>query len=131
MPSTITLDIDIDTILDAALTALLRSTMDLETGDPLNVEFNTDDVAAEARAELREEIEAFVEDNAEHIHAALGAGLGYSQESVGCDIALTRNHHGAGFWDRGLEATGTHLTDAAHSMGSFELFPHPDGRLHV
>jgi len=39
----------------------------------------------------------------------------------GHDLALTRNRHGAGFWDRGLPGdAGEVLTDWAHSLGSKE-----------
>jgi hypothetical protein len=37
--------------------------------------------------------------------------------SAGHDFALTRNRHGAGFWDRGLGDLGARLTDAAHAYG--------------
>lgn len=35
----------------------------------------------------------------------------------GHDFALTRNHHGAGFWDRGYGALGDTLTAAAYAYG--------------
>jgi hypothetical protein len=35
----------------------------------------------------------------------------------GCDFALTRNHHGLGFWDRGYGDAGKALTRAAHAYG--------------
>lgn len=37
--------------------------------------------------------------------------------SVGIDFHLTRNHHGAGFWDRGTGAAGERLTANAHPYG--------------
>lgn len=40
----------------------------------------------------------------------------------GHDLALTRNHHGAGFWDRGLGDAGDVLTEWAHMLGGLELF---------
>lgn len=40
----------------------------------------------------------------------------------GHDLALTRNHHGAGFWDRGLGDAGDVLTDWAHSLGTLNVF---------
>ena len=36
---------------------------------------------------------------------------------AGGDFALTRNHHGAGYWDRGVGAVGDRLTSAAHVYG--------------
>jgi hypothetical protein len=35
----------------------------------------------------------------------------------GHDFWLTRNRHGAGFWDRGYGDVGRRLTDAAHVYG--------------
>lgn len=46
---------------------------------------------------------------------------GYSPARAGHDFYLTRNHHGAGFWDRGLDQTGDDLTDAAHAYGESDL----------
>ena len=110
---------DIDSIFDATVEALLRSTTDIETEQTLIEDFGPDDLSDEARKELREEIESFLEENAEDLQAALDSGTGYSEGHIGQDIALTRNHHGAGFWDRGLGAVGTRLTDAAHNLGAF------------
>lgn len=41
---------------------------------------------------------------------------------AGHDFALTRNHHGAGFWDRGLGDVGDKLTDLAHAYGERTLY---------
>lgn len=35
----------------------------------------------------------------------------------GVDFWLTRNGHGAGFWDRGYGSVGERLTEAAHAYG--------------
>lgn len=37
--------------------------------------------------------------------------------SAGIDFHLTRNRHGAGFWDRGTGDIGRRLTDNAHPYG--------------
>lgn len=39
----------------------------------------------------------------------------------GHDFALTRNGHGAGFWDRGYGPVGDRLTDAAESYGEADI----------
>lgn len=48
---------------------------------------------------------------------------GYSDDDLaGHDFALTRNHHGAGFWDRGLPGDlGDKLTKIAQSFGDASL----------
>lgn len=50
----------------------------------------------------------------------------YSMNRAGTDYWLTRNRHGAGFWDRGLEQLGTELTAAAHADGSLDLYRSDD-----
>lgn len=49
----------------------------------------------------------------------------------GHDFYLTRNHHGAGFWDRGYTpALGRILTDAAHACGEDNWYVGDDGRVY-
>lgn len=43
---------------------------------------------------------------------------GITPESFGHDFQLTRNGHGAGFWDRGYGEDGTYLTDMTRPSGS-------------
>ena len=45
------------------------------------------------------------------------------------DFWLTRNGHGAGYWDRGLE-TGDALSDAADTFGSADLYVGDDGLIY-
>lgn len=54
--------------------------------------------------------------NQADLAAAYAAGR-YSEESAGIDFWLTRERHGAGFWDRGLGELGNRLTAAAHAYG--------------
>jgi hypothetical protein len=43
------------------------------------------------------------------------------------DFWLTRNHHGAGFWDRGLGDLGDVLTAFAHLEGERDTYLGDDG----
>jgi hypothetical protein len=53
-------------------------------------------------------------------------GLG----GIGHDLWLTRNHHGAGFWDRGYsKECADKLTNAAHSLKEVDLFINDDMKL--
>ena len=48
------------------------------------------------------------------------------------DFWLTRNHHGAGFWDDDYpEPLGQKLTDLAHSFGECDLYIGDDGKLYL
>ena len=46
----------------------------------------------------------------------------YTMEQVGHDLWLTRNGHGAGFWDRGLGELGDELSELATACGSSDLY---------
>lgn len=48
------------------------------------------------------------------------AGQGNVWAYFGHDYMLTRDHHGVGFWDRGLGELGDYLTDVAESNGGSE-----------
>jgi hypothetical protein len=69
---------------------------------------------------LRQDARDFLSD--EHterlVRAAVRRLPGYSFESAGIDYALTRNGHGAGYWDRGLGVLGEALTQLARPYGS-------------
>lgn len=51
---------------------------------------------------------------------------------VAHDFWLTRNHHGAGFWDGDYpEAISKQLTDLAHSYGQCDLYVGDDNQIHA
>lgn len=58
---------------------------------------------------------------------------GLDARRAGCDFWLTRNRHGAGYWDEGyresaeINAALTRLTDAAHAYGTADLYVGDDG----
>lgn len=99
-----------------------------ETADPVPMDHDhgPDDLAPETLAEMREDCAAFLADNRDDLNAT-GAG----PEQWGHDFWLTRNHHGAGFWDRGYGPIGDRLTDAAHVYGEVDLYVGDDGRIYA
>lgn len=58
-------------------------------------------------------------------------GYSYGPGSAGHDFWLTRNHHGAGFWDRGLGEVGNMLTTAAHKWPEVDLYVGDDGLVYA
>lgn len=56
---------------------------------------------------------------------------GLDEEQCGHDFWLTRNYHGAGFWDRGLGKVGQRLTDAAHAYAECDLYVGDDGLIYL
>jgi hypothetical protein len=101
-------------------TALWASTND--DGEPLDG--GDYDLADEAREQLKADAKSFYENHAELLETV-------DDEQAGHDFWLTRNRHGAGFWDRGLGELGQKLTDAAHTYGSSDLYIGDDGKVYV
>jgi hypothetical protein len=94
-------------------------------GKPLDENYGPDDLAPEARAGMERECASFI--------AASGVegSDNWNAEQAGHDFWLTRNGHGAGFWDRGHGAEGDALSKVAKSYGSSDLYIGDDGLLYV
>lgn len=86
------------------------------------------EVAEDALKQMHTEAAEFYEANLAPLTEAVNAGRPW--DHLGHDLALTRNHHGAGFWDRGLGELGDHLTEMAHPMGEAHLYVGDDGLVH-
>ena len=54
----------------------------------------------------------------------------YTADQAGHDFALTRNGHGAGFWDRDLGDIGEMLTEYCKPYGESYLYFGDDGKLY-
>ncbi len=108
-----------------------------ETADnpcPLDDNYGPDDVSAEALREIRRECVDFLRDAGERdgrYRSILADVADLDPEQVGHDFYLTRNRHGAGFWDRGLGDVGDRLTQACRAYGTSELYVGDDGALYV
>lgn len=87
-------------------------------------DWTIDDIAPDAIQDAIADCAAFQIDNGADLEHAGDA------ERNGIDFWLTRNHHGAGFWDRGYGAVGDRLTDAAHAYGEADLYRGDDGKLY-
>lgn len=55
----------------------------------------------------------------------------YTMARAGHDFWLTRNGHGAGFWDRGLGPVGNRLSDDAKSFGSCDMYRGDDKKIYL
>ena len=55
----------------------------------------------------------------------------FDERQMGHDFWLTRNGHGAGFWDRGLEALGKDLTKVAKTFGTCDLYVNECGMVAI
>ena len=59
--------------------------------------------------------------------------IGYGCARAAHDFWLTRNHHGAGFWDTGRwpEEDGKKMTEYAHKAGEVTLYVGDDGKVYA
>jgi hypothetical protein len=92
-------------------------------GLPLDENYDESDLAPETRAEFERDCADFQESNADDL-------AGIDPEQAGHDFWLTRNGHGAGFWDRGLGELGERLSKASKVYGSVDLVIGSDGKIH-
>lgn len=113
------------TFIEAYLEALLWSEC-LEDGTPVDAEYDLSDLESEALEEIEENCCEFFDMAFDHI---LETSMTFDQ--AGHDFCLTRNGHGAGFWDRGLGRVGDVLTDMSTSFGTQNVYVGDDNKLYV
>ena len=93
-------------------------------GEPLDANYDQSDLAPSTLQEMIDDCADFRESNAKDL-----AESGLDDGRAGHDFWLTRNGHGAGFWDEGLGAVGTRLSDAAKIYGSYDLLVGDNGHI--
>jgi hypothetical protein len=85
-------------------------------GEPLDSNFSIDDIDNEAQEKAHADCKSFIEQAGDLLE-----GLDDSQ--VASDFWLTRNGHGAGFWDGDYEEeVGQKLSDLSHTFGEVDLY---------
>jgi hypothetical protein len=115
---------NLDQFTRAYLECALWSSTD-DNGTPLDREHSLDDLAPELVAQAIEDCADFQR------HQAGWLALTDADASRnGHDFWLTRNRHGAGFWDRGYGEIGRKLTEVAHAYGSVDLYIGDDGKIY-
>lgn len=117
-------------------TALWSSTDD--EGEPLDGVHDESDIAPDTLAAMVADCASFQTTNAGLLADAIATGAvkcGPDFDEMGRaghDFWLTRNRHGAGFWDGDWpEPYAKQLTDMAHAYGSVDLYVGDDGAIHA
>lgn len=96
---------------------------DEQGGEPLDANYGLDDIAKETLASILDDCQTFQRDYADDIGGEL--------ERAGHDFWLTRNGHGAGFWDGDWDDDiGQRLTEASDVYGSVDLYVGDDGLIY-
>ena len=125
---------NIDAMLTQYVATALWSSLDGSDesgGEPLDSNYGPDDVDSETLEKMRKDCAAFAQANEAQIEQWGGKDCAWEQ--AGHDFWLTRNGHGAGFWDRGAGEwpnDGAELTTASKAFGECDLYV-ADGQLHL
>ena len=116
-----------DKFTRAYIEAMLWSSTDNSNeqgGDPLDQNYSSDDIAPETLDTIQADCATFQEAHAEDINS--------QYEVAGHDFWLTRNRHGAGFWDGDWpKEAGERLTAAAHAFGELDPYVGDDGKIYL
>ncbi len=114
-------------IMNAYIECALWASVD-DNCDPLDNDFGPEDIHPDSLKRIEGEVKDFIN----YISKA-GYLEQYTRgdEQIGHDFFLTRNHHGAGFWDRGDGVLGELLTSAAQYFGESNFYVGDDGMVHV
>jgi hypothetical protein len=129
-------DHDLETFLAHYVICALWSSHDEsreDGGDPMDDNYGPGDIHPDTLAKMREECRAFMESDA---WREAYVGDFWTLEQGGHDFWLTRNGHGAGFWDRYSgghegEAHGKALSALAETFGGVDLYVGDDGKVHA
>lgn len=94
-----------------------------DEGEPLDKNYDIKDISEETLAEMMAEAAAFQAENE--------ADLEDNLFKAGLDFILTRNGHGAGYWDGDYpKEVGERLTKNAHAYGEYHLYVGDDGLIY-
>ena len=124
--------VHLDDFTQAYVTAALWSSTDNADesgGEPLDANYEVKDIATPTLERMAKECALFQKQNAKLLARAYKMRP-YDVEQAGHDFWLTRNGHGAGFWDRGLGEVGKRLSEEARRFGSVDLVIGDDGMIH-
>ena len=84
-----------------------------------DLNLSADNLSPAAARDAEADIEAFVKSCLEDRPDVFD---GIAPDMIGYDFWLTRNGHGAGFWDRGLGERGDWLTSMSKPYGSARMY---------
>lgn len=127
----------LDSFESAYVECMLWSSIDLcgDNEEPENLDdkgFTIWDLAPETLELVKNDCKAFQELASKELERAYAGinGIHYDEEQAGHDFWLTRNGHGAGFWDRGLATVGDILSSYAKTFGHQDPYSY-EGKIYI
>lgn len=97
---------------------------------PMDENHSTEDIHPGVLAELKNDCNAFIDQNTDLLIKAVMKD-GYTFSNAGHDYLLSRNGHGAGFFDRDLDEVGDKLQEASQAEGTVDAYVGDDGQIYV
>lgn len=102
-------------------------------GEPLDKNYGLEDIAPDTLAQMVADCKAFQEQNAADLEEDnYLRKVEWSETALaGHDFWLTREGHGAGFWDGyWSEPAASRLTEASEKFGGFDLYLGDDKKIY-
>jgi hypothetical protein len=124
---------NIDNFTLGFIAAMLWAETD-DKNEPLDTNYSIDDIAPEALQAIVDDCRQFQEENQEALGQFPEYHNGYSgEELAGHDYLLTRNGHGAGYWNRDYLSQNVKdaLTIAAVQAGPITPYIGDDKHIHI
>jgi hypothetical protein len=104
-----------------------------DNGDPWDSNYSEEDIAPESKTQMKQEFDEFMK-RAQPLLQELEEAEGrLDLAQIAHDFWLTRNRHGAGFWETSdyPEQIGTKLTDLSHKFPEVYFWLAEDGKIHA
>lgn len=93
-------------------------------GNPLDRDYSIEDFSEEALLQAIQESNSFIQENLKDLEMVGDEG------AHGHDFFLSRNGHGAGFFDRGYGPAGKRLQSASKRYGTADVYVGDDRQLY-
>ena len=116
------------TLTDAYIEALLWAGLG-DDDEPLDNKYEPSDIDPASRQSIENDCARFTLEA-----APILAGLNIPDSQIGHDFLLTRNRHGAGFWDspeKYGQENADKLTEISHTFGETDIYVGDDGVLYI
>ncbi len=117
--------------LIASLWSSTDETNPEQGGEPLDDNYEIEDIESDTLSEMVDDCTRFQEENAELLNEENHSTTDHHytcEARAGHDFWLTRNGHGCGFWDGDWnEPAASKLTDAATAFGEYYITASGDG----
>jgi hypothetical protein len=108
--------LNVDKILNSYLTTALWASVD-DNDEPLDYNYDSRDIAKETIQKSKKDINLFIRKTEKLLDSS-----NLDEEAIGHNFWLTRNRHGAGFWDLGLGKLGDDISKIAESFGEVNMY---------